>query len=643
MRYDLVPWLTPEYRREADASGFGEVAFDGLGLEWCGLRVGFPASLEVARPAVPSSGWWRHLREVPASPVAVRGESEGFLFYDGSASIPPPVRVSRPGEAPDDLSVEALPFDRYPDSPTASQVNASWWLTDAEKQRIRMTLPIPAVLVVRVGEGGALAGTVLTDLEPRDGPARVSLSGLRIEGEALVARFRGILEAQGLAGPEAESLVQTWRTEFFATPGIRVLTVLPRWMYDAVLPMTVLPYPGEIARVGIVWKECEGLDVPAAAVPSSHAAEGTAEDAAQDARQGAGQGTAARAREERFPEAPYEVQEGRSPLATSEWKPGPSAPLEIREDGEIVAGPGEVRGSRVSADGSRLAVALLSGSSYRVRLADLRERTVLDVAAAGEVKMKYPGALCLSADGRKLAWSLDLVGGREARWVDLAAGRIVDLGGRIPLDISADGRRVICAETGARGIPGGGGVRLLDLEDGREWAIPSPPEAGRSTHDWSLCADGAIVACAGPASDAGEVYRIDVEARTIVNVSAASGRDDKPSLSRDGMRVLFESQRDRDSEIYLADLEAGTVVNLTGRPGDDRFPWLRPDGKVALYRDWDAGFCLLHIESGKKRVIPGTTHVWTMSISDDLRTAVLVRFRDKVPYLCVHSLEDPGF
>jgi hypothetical protein len=31
--------------------------------------------------------------------------------------------------------------------------------------------------------------------------------------------------------------------------------VIPQWLYDAMLPIEIDPQPGELVRVGIIWRE----------------------------------------------------------------------------------------------------------------------------------------------------------------------------------------------------------------------------------------------------------------------------------------------------------------------------------------------------------------------------------------------------
>jgi hypothetical protein len=53
----------------------------------------------------------------------------------------------------------------------------------------------------------------------------------------------------GLYAKEARAMVNTWRTSYFQTEGLRLLFVLPQKWTDEFIPMTVAPQPKEVVRV----------------------------------------------------------------------------------------------------------------------------------------------------------------------------------------------------------------------------------------------------------------------------------------------------------------------------------------------------------------------------------------------------------
>ena len=58
-----------------------------------------------------------------------------------------------------------------------------------------------------------------------------------------------------LAEAEARSLLETWRDDLFLSPGTRAISLVPRDLYDNMLPLRIDPEPAEIVRVGLVIEE----------------------------------------------------------------------------------------------------------------------------------------------------------------------------------------------------------------------------------------------------------------------------------------------------------------------------------------------------------------------------------------------------
>ncbi len=76
-----------------------------------------------------------------------------------------------------------------------------------------------------------------------------------LEALAKVGRDRTAEQCiEALNEAEARSLVKTWRKDLFEAPGLRVVTVMPQWMYNALLPARILPLPDSFARVGLVLR-----------------------------------------------------------------------------------------------------------------------------------------------------------------------------------------------------------------------------------------------------------------------------------------------------------------------------------------------------------------------------------------------------
>ncbi len=65
----------------------------------------------------------------------------------------------------------------------------------------------------------------------------------------LMREMAAALTKQGLYAKEANAMVETWKDQWFAEEGTRVLYLLPRLWTDAILPLEISPAPTDIARV----------------------------------------------------------------------------------------------------------------------------------------------------------------------------------------------------------------------------------------------------------------------------------------------------------------------------------------------------------------------------------------------------------
>lgn len=175
---------------------------------------------------------WQMAREVSAAYVTTAGpaggapESERYIFYRGlGRSI---------------STVKAIPL---PNGPVIISN------TSGE--------PIPAAFLLRMGETQGLFAKV--------GALNAGASHAgKLEGterpkaevvEALSKEVEAALVAQGLYQDEARAMVRTWAPTWFAAEGTRVLSLVPRKVTDAVLPLEIKPEPKQIERVLVARTE----------------------------------------------------------------------------------------------------------------------------------------------------------------------------------------------------------------------------------------------------------------------------------------------------------------------------------------------------------------------------------------------------
>lgn len=116
---------------------------------------------------------------------------------------------------------------------------------------------IPAAFGLRMGESrglfasvGALAAGAsrVVKLDAAERPKAEVVAALSAEVEAA-------LVAQGLFKDEARAMVKTWAPTWFASEGTRVLSIVPRSVTDAVLPLKITPEPARVERVLVARTE----------------------------------------------------------------------------------------------------------------------------------------------------------------------------------------------------------------------------------------------------------------------------------------------------------------------------------------------------------------------------------------------------
>ena len=551
--YRVAEWLHPNHSEHPTVTGAGPVAFTGMGMEWCGLRVGYPEKLESEVRPAPEGSWWRHLRDVPSDHVTVRGERERFVFYDGSTNVPAPVLAAWKDSSRQGLVLRTRSFGSYP--PVEESVRRAWLgayrepSTFRESEEYPDAAPLPAVFIVRKSAGMPCQGAILERVPSRAGPMEVSLAQLVVSETDLRRQLEEKLTAEGLTAPEAKSLLSTWERDFFEAPGLRLITILPRWFYDAMLPIQIAPAPSEVARVGLVLKECLELDVEEA---SPHNA----------------------------PMSPEWVNMVRSPLEVQEssFAPGESIPLPLESDGTIHWLPQEAFPYDLTLDG-RSIVFRRERKPVAIYLADIEER-LMSLVFEDRAREHLPRMDCaVSGDGKRLFRSME----KRLQIFDTPRKKLFDVpmdAHRSEIQASDDGTRAAWLHYDEEGQH----VSVIDLESREILRVDLP---GSRSETWSrsrlaFSSDGKKLACVAAEEGQEDVWLIDLEEETVVNVSGHPANDGEPWLARGGRLVLFSSARDRGGSLYLADLEAKTLARI-GEHGKGARPIITEDGTKVVY------------------------------------------------------------
>jgi hypothetical protein len=218
-------------------------------LDWGMIEV-LDRTLQPALPDAPLAQYsWAYARQVASNPVrSPGGQLEQFLFYRGLGSFDPPAQVT------------AGPAGALTVSNGYGESLGSVFVLDVGALAGAFT----------VHAEGIAPGASLSDIAPSlDGAPSLDAYAQAL-GDAVVQA----LDGAGLYHDESVAMVNTWKRQWFRTPGVRVLYLAPRSWTDASIPLTLQPQPDGMARVmlmrvEVITPELEAADVAAAQLLAS--------------------------------------------------------------------------------------------------------------------------------------------------------------------------------------------------------------------------------------------------------------------------------------------------------------------------------------------------------------------------------------
>jgi len=239
------PALDPNFSFMTDMCRAKFSALAGGTLDWGKISVLARGTEVSARlPVAPLEKFgWSYARAVASNPLQTpSGETERFLFYRGLGDFELPVTVQ--AEAGGKVAL----VNHF------TEAIGSVFMIHVDAERGAFTAHPKGI-----APGATLAGTL---------PNLDGAQPLAAYANELGAAVTATLDATGLYHDEATAMVNTWKRQWFRTPGSRLLYVIPQRWTDASIPLTIAPKPETtlrvmLIRVELITPEQEGEDVVA--------------------------------------------------------------------------------------------------------------------------------------------------------------------------------------------------------------------------------------------------------------------------------------------------------------------------------------------------------------------------------------------
>lgn len=100
---------------------------------------------------------------------------------------------------------------------------------------------------------------------------------------------------------------------------------------------------------------------------------------------------------------------------------------------------------------------------------------------------------------------------------------------------------------------------------------PTPPERSNGAYVW-------------PVYNTYDIYKADMNGNIIAKLTNEPGYDAEPTVSPQGDKIVFTSDRSGDLELYIMDTDGSNVIQITDELGYDGGAFFSPDGQKLIFR-----------------------------------------------------------
>ena len=87
-----------------------------------------------------------------------------------------------------------------------------------------------------------------------------------------------------------------------------------------------------------------------------------------------------------------------------------------------------------------------------------------------------------------------------------------------------------------------------------------------------------------PLYDTYDIFMATLDGKIVKQLTHAKGYDAEATLSPDGKKMIYTSDKDGDIDLYIMDLATGKEKRVTNTLGYDGGAWFSPDGKKIIWR-----------------------------------------------------------